>query len=335
MRHPLRRQASPRGQQRWQHCIALDIDGDTTLGRFWATDVARHWCECTYTSSSHSEQEHRFRALFPLAKPLTTVKEHRAVYWFIVRKLLEELNLEALKDNAGQKPERLWYGNPNAEFQWNGEYAPLEEWQMELIEEESDFIKTDASAVDIERCKWLLKNFITPSEDGEYETKYVPVLAACASLGEDMFDDWVDWVLKGHHGEKEANTKAFKWRGIGDKSDFTSLYGIAKKQDPEWVRKLPPRLRFSAQGNAAGYGEADPLPALPGQKPASDPPDPVPNSYTHHGGRGRHPALAQERVQDLDTVKAFLKDLRKNELSNGLGTQVVARPSPSRATPSI
>ena len=298
--------------------IALDIDGDTTLGRFWATRTARNWCECTYTSSSHSEHEHRFRALFPLNVDLKTVAEHRAVYWFIVKSLLKDLGLESLKDNAGQKPERLWYGNPNAEFKWNTEFAPLEQWQMQLEEaEESNFIKTDAGAMDIERCKWLLKNFITPSEDGEYETKYVPVLAACASLGEDMFDDWVDWVLRGHHGEKESNTKAFKWRGIGDKSDFTSLYGIAKKQDPDWVRKLPSRLRFSAQGNAAGYGEADPIPQLPGQSTSGGVNQSSASSSAPRGRRSNN-TLANERVDDVNKVKDFLDDLRKNELTNAL-----------------
>ncbi len=42
-----------------------------------------------------------------------------------------------------------------------------------------------------------------PSEDGEYESYFVPVMAACAGVGEVVFDDWVDWVLRGHHGEKQ------------------------------------------------------------------------------------------------------------------------------------
>ena len=48
--------------------VVIDFDGDTTLARFWQTDTARQWCAATYTSSSHSEQEHRFRALFPLGE---------------------------------------------------------------------------------------------------------------------------------------------------------------------------------------------------------------------------------------------------------------------------
>ena len=54
-----------------------------------------------------------------------------------------------------------------------------------------------------------------PSEDGEYEDYYLPVMAACAGVGKALFDDWVDWVLRGHHGEKPENIKPFKWRGLG------------------------------------------------------------------------------------------------------------------------
>ena len=50
--------------------VVIDFDGDTTLGRFWQTNTARTWCAATYTSSSHTEQEHRFRALFPLGMEL-------------------------------------------------------------------------------------------------------------------------------------------------------------------------------------------------------------------------------------------------------------------------
>ena len=50
--------------------VAIDVDGDCTLDAFWATQTAKDWCLCTYTSASHSEAEHRFRALFPLGREL-------------------------------------------------------------------------------------------------------------------------------------------------------------------------------------------------------------------------------------------------------------------------
>ena len=106
----------------------------------------------------------------------------------------------------------------------------------------------------------MLENFLRPSEDGEYETYYVPVLAACAGIGEAVFDDWVDWVLRGHHGEKDENIKPFKWRGLGNYSGHTTLYSLAKKQDPSWTSFLPSELRFGAVGSAVGYTEHDPMP---------------------------------------------------------------------------
>ena len=48
------------------------------------------------------------------------------------------------------------------------------------------------------RCKSLpvvATILLRPSEDGEYEDYYVPVMAACAGMGQVLFDDWVDWVL--------------------------------------------------------------------------------------------------------------------------------------------
>ena len=105
--------------------IVIDIDGDTTLARFWQTDTARQWCGATYTSSSHTEQEHRFRAIFYLERELTSVSEHRGAYWLIVNRLLADLGFERLKDNCGQKPERLWYGNTKAEFTFNDEVTPV------------------------------------------------------------------------------------------------------------------------------------------------------------------------------------------------------------------
>ena len=45
---------------RGSNLVVIDIDGDTTLGRFWQTDTARNWCVATYTSASHTEQSTGF-----------------------------------------------------------------------------------------------------------------------------------------------------------------------------------------------------------------------------------------------------------------------------------
>jgi hypothetical protein len=242
--------------------IVIDIDGDTTLARFWATDTARQWCAATYTSSSHSEEEHRFRALFPLAIELETVAQHRGAYWLVVNRLLVDLGLDTLKDNCGNKPERLWFGNQKAEFSFNKEAEPVPDFLLQDIayEDEITFTHSDVTELDVKRCQWLLSDFLRPSEDGEYEDYYLPVMAACAGVGKAIFDDWVDWVLRGHHGEKDENTKPFKWRGLGNYAGHTTLYSLAKKQDAGWTKCLPSHLRFGAVGTAVGYTEFDPMP---------------------------------------------------------------------------
>ena len=60
--------------------VVIDFDGDTTLDAFWDTTTAKEWCLATYTSASHSDAEHRFRALFFLEKGLDTTPQHRGAY---------------------------------------------------------------------------------------------------------------------------------------------------------------------------------------------------------------------------------------------------------------
>ena len=311
--------------------VVLDIDGDTTLARFWNTDTARKWCAATYTSASHSEEEHRFRAIFPLSKQLNTVPEHRGAYWLVTNRLLADLELEKLGDNCGQKPERLWYGNTNTTVQKNLEYEPVPQFLLEDIafEESIDFVSSDASDKDIERCKWILREFLNPSEEGEYNDIYVPVMAACAGTGSAVFDAWVDWVLRGHHGLKDENILPSKWNGLGTKSGYASLYSIAKKQDPSWTSKLPVGLRFGAAGSAAGYKDIDPVidiaqteEAKQMSKPTEEDTQPEPVADAAKAKRGRPKRtdsdLAKEREADVEKVKEILTDLRKNELTNAI-----------------
>ena len=235
--------------------VVIDFDGDTTLGRFWQTDTARNWCVATYTSSSHSESEHRFRAIFPLEIELSTSRRHRGAYWLIVDRLIAERAIPQLKDNCGQKPERLWFGSTNAQTTVNVDACVPEFLLKDIDYEEFQVQQSDITDLDLRRCKWLLENFLRPSEDGEYETYYVPVLAACAGIGEAVFDDWVDWVLRGHHGEKDENIKPFKWRGLGNYSGHTTVFTAVVLRG----LVLYPELGFSLVGSAVGYETTLPL----------------------------------------------------------------------------
>ena len=315
---------------RGSNLVVVDIDGDTTLARFWSTDTARNWCAATYTSASHTNQEHRFRALFPLDKELSTTSQHRGAYWLIVNRLLADLGLEELKDNCGQKPERLWYGNSNAEFHIEpGNSVPsflLEDIDYEDV---TDFVASEIEEIDIQRCKYLLQNVLRPSDDGEYESYYVPVMAACAGVGKELFDDWVDWVLRGHHGAKEENIRPFKWKGLGNYSGHTTLYSLAKKQDPNWTRQLPSELRFRAAGTAVGYTEVDPLMDFDnylGETMSAELDnviefEPLPDvQQAKRRGRPKKNGddLAKQREDDVAKVKEILTNLRKNELTGSI-----------------
>ena len=312
--------------------VVIDFDGDTTLDAFWATQTAKDWCIATYTSSSHTEGEHRFRALFPLEIEMQSSQQHRGAYWLVVNRLTQELGLEELKDNCGQKPERLWYGNTKAVVQLN-EASSVPAFLLESIEYEevSNFVHSDVTDVDVRRCQWLLRNFLRPSEDGEYESYYVPVMAACAGVGEVVFDAWVEWVLSGHHGEKQENTQSFKWKGLGNFAGHTSLYSLAKRQDFAWTSKLPADLSFGAVGSAVGYTEVDPQPDFEDVIMASVDkhikeksmlePEPLPDvSVAKTRGRPKKSAsdAAKEREEDVRQVKEILKDLRKNELTGAI-----------------
>ena len=311
--------------------VVIDFDGDTTLRAFWATDTAEQWCGATYTSASHTESEHRFRAIFPLEKELETAAEHRGAYWLIVNRLLLELGLDKLNDNCGQKPERLWYGNTGTTV----EHRPsncVPGFLLEDIsyEESTDFQPTTATARDIQRCQWLLQNFLRPSDDGEYESYFVPLMAACAGVGGELWDHWVHWVRRGHHGHKPENTRPSKWKGLGNHAGHTTLYRLAKEQDADWTKRLPPELSFSQTGNAAGYSEVDPVvdidAVLDKSKLMNQPsnvidfPEPVPDTEAAPKKRGRPKKsssdAAAERENDVKQVKDILKNLRRNELTN-------------------
>ena len=309
--------------------VVVDIDGDTTLGRFWQTDTARNWCVATYTSASHTEEENRFRALFPLGKLLESAGQHKGAYWLVVNRLVADLGFETIKDNCGQKRERLWYGNTNAVWTVNPG-AEVPSFLLDDIDYEdvTDFVATDVSDQDIKRCQWLLSNYLAPSEDGEYESYYVPVMAACAAMGQPLFDSWVDWVLRGHHGEKPENILPFKWRGLGNYSGPAKLYSLAKKQSSNWTSQLPPELRFGAAGSAVGYTEFDELPnfdeVINTLETTVEPEfEPIPDASQAKKTKSGRPKksssdAAKEREDDVNKVKEILSLLRKNQLTGAI-----------------
>lgn len=234
------------------NAIVFDFDGELQLDAFWQSPTAQAWCALTYTSASSTAEVNRFRAVFPLeGVPLATSIEHKSVYKFIANKLAAELKIQ-IKDDCGEKPERLWYGNDQTDVVINESAlvpsAVVASVEM-LVEPEFDYGDSgDITDKDIQRCIWLLYNFLPPSEDGEYNTVYIPVTAACAAMGEGMVEAWIDWVARGHHGDNPSNmSPTRKWRGLGQRSGPASLYAMAKRLDSQWRKQLPQQLWFGGQ----------------------------------------------------------------------------------------
>ena len=227
------------------NCIVFDFDGELQLDAFWATETAQQWCCLTYTSFSSTPQVNRFRAVFPLEGiPLSTAAEHKAVYNFIAAKLADELGI-SFKDDCGQKPERLWYGNTEADIKTNDGSVPASVVASIEVPPEPVYEYTSQTTdIDVKRCIWLLGHVIPPSQDGEYNEVYIPVTAACAAIGDDMIGPWQEWVSRGHHGSNPSNLDhQRKWRGLGDRSGPGVIFGMAKRIDINWRRLFPIELQ--------------------------------------------------------------------------------------------
>ncbi|EHA63798.1 hypothetical protein [Synechococcus sp. WH 8016] len=241
-----RKQANAQGS----NCVVFDFDGDCSLEKFWTTKVAQDWCVMTYTSASHTPEVHRFRALFPIeGMPMTTVWEHRCTYDWIALKLAAQLGIDDFEDNCGRKPERLWYGNRNAEVIHNADACvPIAVAATIPIPDEPQFAAKGMDGVtdiDIKRAIFVLENFLRPTEEGEYNSFYLPITAACASIGDQMVDAWRHWVSKGHHGSKPANLDpSLKWNGLTCGGPAT-IFKHAKMQDNRWSSFLPEALSFN------------------------------------------------------------------------------------------
>ena len=320
--------------------VVIDFDGDTTLDDFWSAITAKQFCAATYTTAKHSDKEHRFRALFPLGKTLHSAAEHSAAYDWIVKRLISDLGLEDLNDNCGQKAERLWFGNTKTEIQTN-DCEPvsadiLSSLTIDFKEYHSEGHNSEITSEDKKRCKWLLAHFLRPSSDGEYVDYFTRVMAACASIGDEVWDEWLIWVDKGHHGHKEANRQRSKWDGLGKSSHFKALYSLAKEQDLNWSKKLPKELQWSKLNFSLSVGE--PIPDLTKVESAMGDSnfiktpvntvvaevtddvdvDNMPGAPKKRRGR---PAKTEEEkvdeeVQNVAHVKRLFKNLRRNTLTD-------------------
>jgi len=238
--------------------IVLDIDGDLSLQAFWAIPFAQRHCLLTYTSCSHNpDGEHRFRALFPCDRH-DDPRLHKAIY----HQLIAALAVDP-KDPSGEKPERLWYGNTDAQIQFGGGAALA--W--DLIERAKDDLAAELARrlaprpetteadqrLDNERAAYALRHLLRASSDGDFNGYWSPILNAAAATGSDLVREaFFDWHSRGHHSKSQrgvekrfdkAGTKITPGQGAGQ------LLSFAKQQHGvEWWRLLPEALWFGGGG---------------------------------------------------------------------------------------
>lgn len=239
--------------------IVLDIDGDISLEAFWAKPLVARCCLFTATSCSHSAAEHRFRAVFRCDEHDDPAL-HKAIYhqWCATLAL-------KLKDNSGEKPERLWYGNDKAELQFGGG-EPI---SWDIIEAAKDALKADLAkrlaprpaisdadaAKDNARAAYALEQLLRPSADGEFSAYWSPVFNAAAATGSEAVEQaFFCWHSKGHHSKtqkgvakrfQKAGTRLTPGQGAG------VILKLAKEQlGADWWRQLPQSLWFGGGGEA-------------------------------------------------------------------------------------
>jgi len=237
--------------------IALDIDGDLSLEDFWAKPPVARCCLFTATSCSHTAESNRFRAVFRCDEH-DEPRLHKAIYhqWLAV------LDLK-LKDNGGEKPERLWFGNDAAKIQlgagepisWDIVEAAKEALAADLAKRTAPRPEASASdvALDNERAARALEQLLRPSSDGEFNSYWSSVFNAAAATGSELVREaFFCWHSKGHHSKTQkgvekrfdrAGTKISPGQGAGQ------LLKFAKEQHGEqWWKQMPEELQYGKGG---------------------------------------------------------------------------------------
>lgn len=242
--------------------IVLDIDGDTSLEDFWAISFVERHCLLTYTSCSHNpEGEHRFRALFRCEQ-----HDQSGLHQAIYRQVVDSIGFVP-KDAAGEKPERLWFGNTKAEVRRGGG-APLnwdlierakQDHQQAVAKNRLPRPETAAAdqQLDNDRAAYVLRHLLRASADGDFQEYWSPILNAAAATGSELVREaFFDWHARGHQSNSQrdvekrfdkAGTRITAGQGAGLILSFAKL-----EHGSNWKRLLPEQLRYGyGRGGAA------------------------------------------------------------------------------------
>lgn len=271
----------PSGRQEDEACasnlLVLDYDGkydqgDPTLDAFWANPRAARHCLFTYTTPSHTQSEHRFRAVF-MAWAMQGPRLHLSAY----HALVDYLGIGS-DDKCGEKPERIWYGNTAADVRLGGgEQLPIEILYaaQDAVAAEDERIANppprshEDDGLDNQRVAWALDNILRESNDGEYNSYWQVVFNAAASSGSELVREaFFRWHYKGHHGSSQKKVERRYERGAGRRSTPGKILALAKQQRgvSNCNAFLPEALRYQVSAPVllgSSFSASDCAPSAP------------------------------------------------------------------------
>jgi len=100
--------------------FAIDVDGGLTLEQCWELPFTKEKCIFSYTSASHTEENHRYRLVFGLPYFVNDVK----LYSNFVKKTIEYYGRYASIEGKGidektVEPNRVWFGSTESKVLFN------------------------------------------------------------------------------------------------------------------------------------------------------------------------------------------------------------------------
>ncbi len=92
--------------------VAVDIDGGWDFYSFIKEEFIQQNCAFVYTTPSHSQEEHRFRAVFILPKTIDIASDLKSITSGLTRRMTG--------DPSTTDPARVWFGSQGCTVEWIG-----------------------------------------------------------------------------------------------------------------------------------------------------------------------------------------------------------------------
>lgn len=107
---------------RGSEIFSIDVDGGLNLDECWNLPFTKERCMFSYTSASHTPENHRFRLVFGLPYFVTDSN----IYTSFVKRTIEYYQ-KFTGNNTGidtktTEPHRVWYGSSNSQIKTNNKF---------------------------------------------------------------------------------------------------------------------------------------------------------------------------------------------------------------------